>query len=245
LVDYIRNELKQPGAADCLARGGQASWDGTASLMLAMAAATIIWGLKVDWRDVKGLVQPSSTICTFTGALMQFISDLSKENFDFLKPTDGLFPSKFMLTKHIYDRMQAVHPKTLLCTLPMSTVGDRSLERFKHMVDFVNRSGVDGAAVHLKIKVYHANVVRGDREKSKLNQSDLVELLMLPAVVPEAPRSRRFRRHKTFREVKEEVARRAHQYYDLVVAPTAEGQYKLEDALDLYESFYYLSCNGI
>jgi hypothetical protein len=67
--------------------------------------------------------------------------------------------------------MQSVHPKTLLCTLPMSTVGDRSLERFEDMVDFVDRSGVDGAAVHLKIKAYHADVARGDQEKTKLKQS--------------------------------------------------------------------------
>jgi hypothetical protein len=37
---------------------------------------------------------------------------------------------------------------------------------------------VDGAAVNLKIKAYHADVARGDREKSKLKQCKLVELLM-------------------------------------------------------------------
>ncbi len=45
---------------------------------------------------------------------------------------------------------------------------------------------------------------------------------------------------KPFREVKEEVARRAQQCYDLIVAQTTEGQYLLEDALDLCESFYYI-----
>jgi hypothetical protein len=135
-------------------------------------------GVEVDWRDVKDLVPPSSTIGTFTGVLMQFIADLSKEHFDFLKPTDGHFPSKAILTKHIYDRMQAVHPKTLLYTLPMSTIGERSLERFKDLVDFADRLGVHCAAVHLKIKVYHADVARGDLEKSKLKQCELVELLM-------------------------------------------------------------------
>jgi hypothetical protein len=105
------------------------------------------------------------------------------------------------------------------------------------MVDFVDRSGVDGAAVHLKIKAYHAEVARGDRAKSKLKQSDLVELLMprqwyLKHLDPDCT--------KTCREVKEEVARRAHQYCDLLVAQTTEGQYRLEDALDLYESFYYI-----
>jgi hypothetical protein len=115
----------------------------------------------------------------------------------------------------------------------MSTVGDRSLERFEDMVDFVDRSGVDGVAMHLKIKAYHPDVTRGD----KLKQSYLVELLMqrqwnLKHLYPDST--------TVFREVKEEVARRAHQYYDLVVAQTTEGQYSLEDALDLYDSFYYI-----
>ena len=180
MVDYIRNELKQPGATDwfrtwwtgergryCLAHAG---YGGSNNNM----------GFEVDWRDVKDLVLPSSTIGTFTGALMQFIADLSKEHFDILKPTDGRFPSKAILTKHIYDRMQAVHPKTLLYTLPMSTIGERSLEKFEDsdLVDYADRSGVDGAAVHLKIKAYHADVARGDREKSKLKQCELIELLM-------------------------------------------------------------------
>ncbi len=104
---------------------------------------------------------------------MQFMSDLSKEHFDFLKPTEGLFSSKGVLTKHIYDSMQDVHPKTLLCTIPMSVSGDKTLERFKHMVDFVDRSGVDCAAMHLKFKAYHADVERGDREKSELKQCKL------------------------------------------------------------------------
>ena len=37
-------------------------------------------GVEVDWQDVKKLVPPSATIGTFTGALMQFITDLSKEH---------------------------------------------------------------------------------------------------------------------------------------------------------------------
>ncbi len=153
---------------------------------------------------------------------MQFISDLSKEHFDFLKPTDGLFSSKGVLTKHIYDCMQDIHPKSLLCTLPMSVIGDKTLERFEHLMDFVHRSGADGTAVHLKIKACHTNVAREDQEKSRLKQCELAELLMplqwyLQHLDPDST--------KTFREVKEEVARRAQQYYDLIIARTTEGQY--------------------
>ncbi len=128
--------------------------------------------------------------------------------------------------------------KTLLCTLPMSINGDKTLDRFKHLVDFVDRSGVEGAPTHhLKIKVYHADVARGDREKSKLKQCKLAKLLMprqwyLKHLDPEGT--------KSFRELKQEVARRVHQYNDLIISRTTEGQYTLEDALDLYESFYYI-----
>jgi hypothetical protein len=84
---------------------------------------------------------------------------------------------------------------------------------------------------------HHADVARGDREKSKLKQCELVELLMprqwyLKHLDPDGT--------KPFREVMEEEATRAQQYYDLIVARTTEGQYTLEDALDLYESFYYI-----
>ena len=80
LVDYICNVLKQPRAAEtwwtgdrgryCLAHAG---YGGSNNNM----------GVEVDWRDVKKLVPPSATIGAFTGALMQFISDLSNEHVDF------------------------------------------------------------------------------------------------------------------------------------------------------------------
>ncbi len=104
-------------------------------------------------------------------------------------------------------------------------------------MEVVYCSSVDGAAVHLKIKAYYADVARGDREKSKLKQCKLAELLMqrqwyLKHLDPDCT--------KTFREVKEVVVRRAHQLYGLIISRTTEGQYTLEDALDLNESFYYI-----
>jgi hypothetical protein len=160
---------------------------------------------------------------------MQFISDLSKEHFDFLKPTEGLFPSKGTSTWHIYDRVQDVHPKTLLCMLLMSIIGDKTLERFEHLVDFVDRSCVEDAAVHL-------DVARGAQEKSKLKQCELAESLMpLQWYLKHLDLDR-----TNFWEMKEEVTRRAHHFYDLIIARTTEGRYTLEDALDLCEPFYYI-----
>jgi hypothetical protein len=73
LVDYIRNVLKQPGAADWF----RTWWTGERGLYcLAHAGyggSNNNMGAEVDWRDVKGLIPPSSTIGTLTGAIMLFI----------------------------------------------------------------------------------------------------------------------------------------------------------------------------
>ena len=74
LVDYIRNVLLQPEAAEwfstwwtgargryCLAHAG---YGGSNNNM----------GVEVDWRDAKGLVPSSSTIGAYTGALVKFVA---------------------------------------------------------------------------------------------------------------------------------------------------------------------------
>ena len=123
LVDCIRNVLQQPGATDWF----QTWWSGDRGRhCLAHAdygGSNNNMGVEVDWREVKKLVQPLATIGTFTGALMQFITDLSQDHFNFLKPTKGLFPSTQELTKPIYDHMQEFKSNTLLYTIPMSATG--------------------------------------------------------------------------------------------------------------------------
>ncbi len=63
-------------------------------------------GVEVDWRDVTVLVTSSTTISAFTCALVKFPADIGTEHQDFLKPTDGLFPSTGVMTKRIYDQRQ-------------------------------------------------------------------------------------------------------------------------------------------
>ncbi len=82
--------------------------------MLVTVEATTTWKSKVDWRDVKGLVPASATIGTFTGALDKFVFGISIEYEEFLKPTDGVFPSTGALSKHIYDQLQVFDWETLL-----------------------------------------------------------------------------------------------------------------------------------
>ena len=119
----------------------------------------------------------------------------------------------------------------------MSVGCDRSLKRFKEIVDHIDRSCVDGAPLHLKIKAYHADIARDDRQATKLHQSEIVELLLLLSC---------FLKHIDpdgqwpFGEVYALIVHRAYPYYDIIVKQTTEGGYDLVDALKMYESFYYL-----
>ena len=149
---------------------------------------------------------------------MQFISDLSKEHIDFLEPSEGLFPSEQERTKPIYDEMQEFHPNTLLKTIPMAWGCDRALKRFEDLVDIVDRSGVDGAPLHLKIKAYHPDVASGVRQKTALKQPGITELLMprgwyLKSIDPDGKRP--------FGEVKHLVVKRAHQQCECQCARAA------------------------
>ena len=45
--------------------------------------------------------------------------------------------------------------------------------------------------------------------------------------------------------VKPEVVRRCYQYYDLVVKRTTEGECTLLDALNMYQSFYFLQLHWV
>ena len=240
LVTYIRDVLEQPRAAEwfetwwtgdrgryCLAH---AQYGGSNSNM----------GVEVDWRDVKKLLPPSSTLSAFTGALMQFIADLSDEHFDFLEPTGGLFPSQQVLTKAVYDDMQDFHCKTLLCSCIMAwrpKNDDKTPQIFEDLVHAIDHSGCDGAPLHLKIKAYHADVAKGLKKKSALKISNVMELLMprdwyLKSLDPGGKRP--------LAEVQALVSARADQYWDLCREGTTQGQFGLLDALDLYESFHMI-----
>ncbi len=70
-------------------------------------------GVEVEWRDVKGLVPYSATVGAFTCALVKFVSDIGTEHQDFLKPTNGLFPSTGVMNKRIYNQLQEFDRDTL------------------------------------------------------------------------------------------------------------------------------------
>ncbi len=114
-----------------------------------MVEATTIWGVEVDWRDVKGLVPSLATIGAFTGALVKFAADIGTKHQDFLKPTDGLFPSTGVMTNRIYDQLQEFDRDTLRYSVVI-LVGHNSRERkWDEIVVSIHCSGDEDAPLHL------------------------------------------------------------------------------------------------
>ncbi len=72
-------------------------------------------GTEVDWRDVEGECPPSSTIGTFTGALVGLIGQLWREHrLLFSKHEFYLFHAKQYITKRIFKKLQSTHYRTLM-----------------------------------------------------------------------------------------------------------------------------------
>ena len=98
-------------------RIGAARGAGTVFVTLDMAVPTAIWGVEVDWRDMKKLCPPSSTLSTFLAHMLSFIRNLGEEHAQFLEDqgTPGAFISTPVATKSMWDMVQDFHPKTLAC----------------------------------------------------------------------------------------------------------------------------------
>ncbi len=116
-LDQLRDGLDQPRAAKWFREwwtGLQGSWT---LAHAGYAGSNNNMGVKVDWRDIKRLVPPSTTLATFAGALVKNIKELGIEHCDFLCQQDqpNLFPSVPKQLKSMYDLMQDLHPKKLSC----------------------------------------------------------------------------------------------------------------------------------
>ena len=76
-------------------------------------------GVEVDWRDIKKLCQALARLGTFFGALIHFVQCLGAEHEVFLKEqgSPGAFIRNPIPSKHLWDSVQDVHQKTLLCSI--------------------------------------------------------------------------------------------------------------------------------
>ena len=70
-------------------------------------------GVKVDWRDVKKIVPPSSNLEIFIGSLFHFIKEIGKEHQTHLihSGTPNVFTSTPVLSKALWDSVQEFHPR--------------------------------------------------------------------------------------------------------------------------------------
>ena len=195
-------------------------------------------GVEVDWRDMKTLVPASATLGTFTGALVKNIRDLSIEHAESLsrQGQPNLFPSVPKPLKSMYDKMQQVHPKTLSCSVIAKAKKDTDV-KFRLLCATIDAAGEKGAPLHLKIKAMHDDVKRGAKS-NVFPMVDIAHMLMprqwyLKHIDPDGKR--------TLDEVYEEVHERSTLYYNLVVMRKDEGRYDFPSALDIYESFVWIS----
>ena len=101
--------------------------------------------------------------------LVKFVADIGTENQDFLKRTDGLFPSTGVMTKRIYDQLQEFDWDTLRYSVVILVGHNNSEREWDEIVMRIQGSGDEDAPLHLKIKAYHDDIARGDTQAIKLN----------------------------------------------------------------------------
>ena len=139
-------------------------------------------GIEVDWRDMKGLYPQSSAIITLTGALTTLVHDLCKEQRIFLfQRAKDLFPSRQLITKRIYYKLQSFHYSTLQLSVICSSVeGKENLaqDEWDAIVQRIHMAGEPAAPLHLKIKAYHADVSRKDVERLGMKLDDIRSMVV-------------------------------------------------------------------
>ena len=120
-------------------------------------------GVEVDWRDIKKICPPSAGLSTFLGTLFHFVKNLGEEHEEFLEKEamPNLFLCEPVFHKFIWDAVQDVHPKTLVCSFIFVRGGKvTSIERdFTARVQAIYDQG--DAPLHLKIEVWHESVLSG------------------------------------------------------------------------------------
>jgi hypothetical protein len=150
LVKYLR--LIDPPAAEwfrenwCGERGlyclCHASYGGSNSNM----------GVEVDWRDIKKLCPTLAKLGTFS-ALIHFVLCQGKE-----QGLPGAFIWNPVPIKQVWDSVQDVHLKTLLCSIVTAGRSEKLEGDWVAMVCQVSRAGCDGALVHLQIVAWHEDI---------------------------------------------------------------------------------------
>ena len=96
---------------------------------------------------------------TFLGALFHFVKELGKEHKTHLINcgTPNAFITTPAISKAIFDLMQDVHPKTLICTIILEASGKDPEKRFFDSMHEIMALCEDKTPLHLKIRAWHKN----------------------------------------------------------------------------------------
>jgi hypothetical protein len=137
------------------------------------------------------------------------------------------------MTKCIYDQLQEFDRYTPQYSVVILVAHNNSERKWDEIVMHIHGSVEEDAPLHLKIKAYHDDIARGhagDQIECVGGEEDSDSKHVVPQIPEPWP----------FQAVRAEIVRRAQMYGDLILKRTTEDQYQLLEALDLYESFYYV-----
>jgi hypothetical protein len=196
-------------------------------------------GVEVGWRDVKKICPPTSNLGTFLGALFHFVKELGKEHRTHLINcnTPNAFISTPVISKAIFDLMQDVHPKTLICTLLLTASGRDPEKRFFERMHEIMALCENKTPLHLKIRAWHTNNKRLGVTPGPPRIENCRELLMprqhlLKTIDPDG--------NMPVGEVIARLDPLARQYEQCVINNDYEQVLDLHDSLTVYESFHHL-----
>ena len=151
--------------------------------------------------------------------------------------TPNAFIRTPVISKAIFDLMQDVHPKTLICTLLLTATGREPEKKFFDRMQEIMALCEDKTPLHLKIRAWHSNNMRLAVSPGPPRIENCKELLMprqhlLKTIDPDGTKS-----------VGEVIARLdplARQYEQYVINDDYEQVLDLNDSLTVYESFHHL-----
>jgi hypothetical protein len=144
-------------------------------------------GVKVLWRDTKGVYSSLVSLFQFIGALCKFIcSQLGEEHRDrlCLAGNAKAFIRESKATKEMYDTKQDRHPKTLIvCFIQVLATSTSKLNpesSFRNMMERVMNSRPARSQLHLKILAYHSDSLREGEELPLLLLDLTWKMVLMP-----------------------------------------------------------------
>jgi hypothetical protein len=191
-------------------------------------------GIEVDWRDIKKICPPSASLATFLGTLFHFVKSLGEEHEEFLENqgTPNSFVCEPVMHKLIWDELQDVHPKTLVCSFVIRKNRDLVRE-FVDRVEEIYSLCDPRTPLHLKIEAWHSNA-----RHSPLSWTGSCSVMMprqhiLKSIDPYNT--------KTPHEVMVQLRPVMSDFHEQVLLGKHKQGVEVHQALDLYESFHHLT----